>query len=374
MNTLARTDTSIVSQWWWTVDRWILLAVGLLIAIGTLLILAASPSVAARIELGTWHFAQRQLLYLSPAIAALIVTSMMSPRGVRRIALIGFVGALALMVATLLFGAEVKGATRWLSIAGVSVQPSEFIKPFFAVTAAWMFAAQKDQAGIPGNLISCLLFGVVAGLLLLQPDFGMTVVVAAVWLGQFFIAGLPLIVVFAMAALALGAAVLTYKFIPHVTSRVDRFLDPASGDNYQIERAMEAFTNGGLLGRGPGEGTVKHVLPDAHTDFIFAVAGEEFGLFVCLLILALFAFITLRGLGQLLRETDLFVMLAGSGLLIQFGVQAAINIGVNLRLLPTKGMTLPFISYGGSSLVALAIGMGMVLALTRTRPRGRYLK
>ncbi len=374
MNTLARTDTSIVSQWWWTVDRWILLAVGLLIAVGTLLILAASPSVAARIELDTWHFAQRQLLYLSPAIAALIVTSMMSPRGVRRIALIGFAGALALMVATLLFGAEVKGATRWLSIAGVSVQPSEFVKPFFAVTAAWMFAAQKDQAGIPGNLISCLLFAVVAGLLLLQPDFGMTVVVAAVWLGQFFIAGLPLIVVFAMAALALAAAVLMYKFIPHVTSRVDRFLDPASGDNYQIERAMEAFTNGGLLGRGPGEGTVKHVLPDAHTDFIFAVAGEEFGLLVCLLILALFAFITLRGLGQLLRETDLFVMLAGSGLLIQFGVQAAINIGVNLRLLPTKGMTLPFISYGGSSLVALAIGMGMVLALTRTRPRGRYLK
>jgi cell division protein FtsW len=372
MSTLDRTDTSIVGQWWWTVDRWILLAVGLLIATGTMLIMAASPSVAERIGLGPWHFAQRQVIFLIPAVASLFVISLMTARGVRRIAVIGFIGSLALMVAALLFGPEIKGAHRWLSFAGVSVQPSEFVKPFFAVTAAWMFAAQKDEAGVPGNLIACLLYGAVASVLVLQPDLGMTVVVTAVWLGQFFIAGLSMYIVVAMIGLAVGGGLLAYMFFPHVTSRVDRFLDPASGDNYQIERAMEAFTNGGAFGRGPGEGSVKHVLPDAHTDFIYAVAGEEFGLFVCLIILALFGFITLRGLGRLLRESDLFVLLAASGLLIQFGLQAVINIGVNLRLLPTKGMTLPFISYGGSSLVALAIGMGMILALTRTRPQGRY--
>jgi cell division protein FtsW len=372
MSTLDRTDTSIVGQWWWTVDRWILLSVGLLIAIGTMLIMAASPSVAERIGFGPWHFAQRQVIFLVPAISALFVVSLMTARGVRRIAVIGFIVSLALMILALLFGPEIKGAYRWLSFAGVSIQPSEFVKPFFAVTAAWMFAAQKDDAGVPGNLIACLLFAAVASVLVLQPDLGMTVVVTAVWLGQFFIAGLSMYIVVVMFGLAIGGGMLAYMFFPHVTSRVDRFLDPASGDNYQIERAMEAFTNGGAFGRGPGEGSVKHVLPDAHTDFIYAVAGEEFGLFVCLIILALFGFITLRGLGRLLRESDLFVLLAGSGLLIQFGLQAVINIGVNLRLLPTKGMTLPFISYGGSSLVALAIGMGMILALTRSRPQGRY--
>jgi len=372
MSTLDRTDTSMVGQWWWTVDRWILLAVGLLIAIGTMLIMAASPSVAERIGLGPWHFAQRQVVFLAPAITALFVMSLMTARGVRRIAVIGFFISFALMILALLFGPEIKGAHRWLSFAGVSIQPSEFVKPFFAVTTAWMFAAQKDEAGVPGNLIASLLFAAVVSVLVLQPDLGMTVVVTAVWLGQFFIAGLSMYIVVVMFGLAIGGAMLAYMFFPHVTSRVDRFLDPAGGDNYQIERAMEAFTNGGAFGRGPGEGSVKHVLPDAHTDFIYAVAGEEFGLFVCLIILALFGFITLRGLGRLVRESDLFVLLAGSGLLIQFGLQAVINIGVNLRLLPTKGMTLPFISYGGSSLVALAIGMGMILALTRNRPQGRY--
>ncbi len=372
MNTLARTDTSIVGQWWWTVDRWILLAIVLLIAIGTMMIMAASPSVAERINLSTWHFAQRQFIFLIPAISLMFLISLMSHRGVRRIAVIGFLGALTLMALTLVVGTEIKGASRWLTIAGFSLQPSEFVKPFFAVTAAWMFAAQKSESGVPGNFICCLLFVVVAAILIMQPDFGMTVVVTAVWLGQFFIAGLSMSVVILLAGLAIGGGVAAYLYIPHVTSRVDRFLDPATGDNYQINRAMEAFTNGGFLGRGPGEGRVKHALPDAHTDFIFAVAGEEFGVVVCLIILALFAFITLRGFARLLQETDHFVLLAASGLLLQFGLQAVINIGVNLRLLPTKGMTLPFVSYGGSSLLALAIGMGMVLALTRRRPVGRY--
>lgn len=372
MNGMARTDTSVVGEWWWTVDRLTLATVLLLFVCGTLLVAAASPSVAERIGVDSWHFATRQLIFVGPALGLMFLVSMMSPRGVRRVAVIGLVLGFAGMLATLVIGPEVKGATRWLSLAGASLQPSEFVKPCLAVTAAWMFASQKEGEGVPGNLIATVLFLAVVGVLVAQPDYGMTVVVTAVWLGQFFIAGLPMIIVVGTGLLAIVFAVLAYLYVPHVTSRVDRFIDPASGDNYQIERAMEALSNGGIFGRGPGEGMVKLGLPDAHTDFIFAVAGEEFGLIACLLIVAAFAFITLRGFVRLLREEDLFVLLAGSGLVMLFALQAMINIGVNLRLLPTKGMTLPFISYGGSSLLALAIAMGMLLALTRRRPRGEF--
>lgn len=372
MNTLARTDRSIVGQWWWTVDRWTLVAILLLMAIGSLLIMAAGPAVAQRIGVSDWHFVLRQFIFLPPALAAMLVISLMSPRGVRRIAVIGLVFSYALLLLTLAIGPEIKGATRWLALGGLSIQPSEFVKPFFIVVAAWMFSEQKRAEGFPGNSIACLLYVAIAAVLVLQPDFGMTAVVTVVWLAQFFIAGLSMILVVVLGGLVLAGAVAAYLYVPHVTSRVDRFLDPASGDTYQIERAMEAFSTGGLFGRGPGEGAVKRVLPDAHTDFIFAVAGEEFGLFACLLIVLLFAFVTLKGFARLLREDNLFVLLAASGLLTQFALQAVINIGVNLRLLPTKGMTLPFISYGGSSLLALAIGLGMVLALTRSRPTGRF--
>ncbi len=372
MNTLARTDRSIVGQWWWTVDRWTLVAILLLMAIGSLLIMAAGPAVAQRIGASDWHFVVRQFIFLPPALAAMLVISLMSPRGVRRIAVIGLVLSYTLLLLTLAIGPEIKGATRWLALGGLSIQPSEFVKPFFIVVAAWMFSEQKRAEGFPGNSVACLLYAAIAAVLVLQPDFGMTAVVTVVWLAQFFIAGLSMILVVVLGGLVLVGAVTAYLYVPHVTSRVDRFLDPASGDTYQIERAMEAFSTGGLFGRGPGEGAVKRVLPDAHTDFIFAVAGEEFGLFACLLIVLLFAFVTLKGFARLLREDNLFVLLAASGLLIQFALQAVINIGVNLRLLPTKGMTLPFISYGGSSLLALAIGLGMVLALTRSRPTGRF--
>ncbi len=368
MISFARTDTSIVGRWWWTVDRWTLLAVALLIAIGTLLTLAASPAVAERLQLHGQHFVLRQALFLPLAVAVMFLVSLMSPRGVRRISVVGFAISLLLVALTLLLGPEIKGATRWLQFAGLSIQPSEFIKPCFAVVAAWMLAEQRRREGVPGGLICCALFALVAWLLVLQPDFGMTAVVSVVWFGQCFIAGLSMLWVGLLGLLGLAGAVVAYATIPHVASRIDRFLDPASGDSYQIDRAMDAFGQGGLLGRGPGEGMVKRVLPDAHTDFIFSVAGEEFGLIACLIIVALFGFITLRGFARLLREDDLFVLLAAAGLLTQFGLQAVINIGVNLNLLPTKGMTLPFISYGGSSLLALALAMGMVLALTRRRP------
>jgi cell division protein FtsW len=275
--------------------------------------------------------------------------------------------SLLMMIATLFVGGEVKGAQRWLYVGGLSIQPSEFAKPLFAVVVAWMLAERAKGEGFPGGWISLGLLVVMLGLLALQPDVGMAVVVAAVWAGQLFVAGMSMAWIGVFAVLTVVGSIVAYVLFPHVASRIDRFVDPSSGDSYQINTALEAFRVGGLAGRGPGEGSVKSVLPDAHTDFIFAVAGEEFGLFLCLLIVGLFAFIVLRGLGRMVQETNLFVMLAAGGLLVQFGLQAVINMGVNLRLMPTKGMTLPFVSYGGSSLLAVALGMGMILALTRRR-------
>ena len=364
----ARTDTSLVGRWWWTVDRWSLVALGALLAAGALLVMAASPAVAERIGLDSFHFVRRQAVYLLPAIVVMIGVSLASPLTVRRIAVIGFAITLVLMILTLLVGNEVKGATRWLSIAGFVIQPSEFVKPFFAVVAAWMFSEQQRGEGFPGYVISTFLVIVVCGLLILQPDFGMTVVVAAVWFAQFFMAGMPMSWIIVLGFAGVAGLASGYALLPHVASRIDRFLDPTSGDSFQVDTALSAFRTGGLTGRGPGEGTVKSILPDAHTDFIFAVAGEEFGMIACLALVALFAFVVLRGFSRMLMERNAFVMLAAAGLLVQFGIQAFVNMGVNLRLLPAKGMTLPFVSYGGSSLLALAIGMGMVLALTRKRP------
>jgi cell division protein FtsW len=370
LSALTRTDTSIVGRWWWTVDHWILSAVALLIATGALLTLAASPAVADRIGLESFHFVRRHFALLLPAVGLMLGVSLLSPRGVRRLATAGFVISLLLVALTLLGGDEVKGARRWIYMGTWSLQPSEFLKPTFAVVAAWMFAAAKESPDFPGNWISAGLLALIVGLVLMQPDIGMVVMISTVWCAQFFMAGLPMAWVGFLALLALGGAIGAYLVFPHVAQRVDLFLNPASGDTYQVDRAMEAFANGGLTGRGPGEGVVKTIIPDAHTDFIFAVAGEEFGLLACLVIVGLFAFVVLRGMGHLLQEGNYFVLLAGAGLLAQFGLQAVINVGVNLSLMPTKGLTLPFISYGGSSLVALALGMGMILALTRKRAGG----
>jgi cell division protein FtsW len=367
MNAFARTDTSILGRWWWTVDRWTIAAIALLIAFGVMLTLAASPAVADRLGYDAFHFVRKQMFYLPLAIVVLFSVSLLSPKGIRRLATAGFLLALLLLIATFFLGTDIKGARRWLSLGGLSIQPSEFVKPTFIVVAAWLFAMRDSVGHYAGRNAAIALYALVAGLLLLQPDFGMTVVISAVWFTQFFIAGLPLAWVGAFIGLGLAGAVGAYFALPHVASRVDRFLDPSSGDSYQVMRSMEAFMNGGVLGQGPGEGTVKAVLPDAHTDFIFAVAAEEFGLFACLLIAGLFAFIVLRGISRVIQDSSLFVMLAATGLLVQFGLQALINMASTLRLMPTKGMTLPFISYGGSSLVAIALGVGMVLALTRRR-------
>jgi cell division protein FtsW len=362
-----RTDQSVLAHWWWTIDRWTVAAIALLIVFGAMLGLAASPPVADRLGYEQYYFVRRQLFFLPLAVALLIGVSLMSPRGIKRLAAIIFgIGILA-VIATLVVGTEVKGARRWISFAGMTVQPSEFVKPCFAVVAAWLFSLRNEKGQHSGRNASILLYGLLTALLLMQPDVGMSVVVSAVWFTQFFLAGLPLVGVGFFVAAGAGAAILAYFLFPHVASRIDRFIDPASGDSYQIARSMEAFTKGGAFGRGPGEGSIKSVLPDAHTDFVFAVAGEEFGLVACLILVGLFAFVILRGFGQVIKEKDFFVLLAATGLLVQFGLQALVNMGSTLRLMPTKGMTLPFISYGGSSLVAIALCMGMLLALTRRR-------
>jgi len=373
MTTFTRLDRSVVGNWWWTVDRWTLLAVALLIAMGGVMVLAASPAVANTLRLDSFHFVKRQFMYVPMAISVIFAVSLMSPLWVRRLAVIVFVGCLVLTLATLLIGPEVKGARRWIQFGSFTLQPTEFLKPTFVVSA-WMFAQQRKNDEIPGNLISMGLFVVVVALLLSQPDVGMTLVVSAVWFAQFFLAGLPIFWVVLFLAVGIISAAGAYTLFPHVASRVDRFLDPSGAGNYQIDRAMEAFQRGGFFGVGPGDGSVKRVLPDAHTDFIFSVVGEEFGVLFCLVIVALFTFIVLRGFSRLLEEKNFFVVLAAAGLLTQFGLQAVINIGVNLRLMPTKGMTLPFVSYGGSSMLALALLMGMLIAFTRRRAGSGEIK
>ncbi len=367
MTSFARTDTSALGRWWWTVDRWTLAALIVLMGFGTVLVLAASPAAAERIGLPGFWLAQRQLSLLPVAMLTMIGVSLLSPRWIRRLAVAGFAGSLALCVLTLLVGVEIKGATRWISLGGFSLQPSEFLKPCFVVLSAWLFAAEKGEQGIPGSAIATALWLGVTALLLLQPDVGQAFMVTAVWGAQFFLAGLPLMWVGLLGVLGLLALAASYFALPHVGARIDSFLDPQGGDRYQIDRSIEAFMNGGLLGRGPGEGTVKALLPDSHSDFIFAVAGEELGLIACLMILALFCFVVLRGFARVFQDNSLFVLLAVGGLLAQFGLQALINMASALHLMPTKGMTLPFISYGGSSLLAVSLAMGMVLGLTRRR-------
>lgn len=362
-----RTSTSLFGRWWWTVDRPTLAALFILICIGAVLVTASSPAVAVRIGVNPYHFIHRQHIFLLLSLLVLFLVSLQSPQNVRRLAIIGFLISIALMVFLPFIGAETKGAKRWLTLAGISVQPSEFLKPCMAVVMAWIFNLRNQYMSFPGWRIAIIVYLVVVGLLLLQPDLGMVVTVSAMWALQFFIAGLPFIWVLVLPLMGAGGLYSAYHIFPHVRKRIDNFLDPASGDNYQVGKSLEAFSNGGWLGQGPGEGKVKLSLPDSHTDFVFAVAGEEFGLIFCLIIVALFGFIVIRGMTKIWKDNDFFTTVAVSGLLAQFGIQAIINMSVAVNLLPAKGMTLPFLSYGGSSLIAIALGMGMMLALTRRR-------
>jgi len=373
MPTLSRADPSLLGRWWWTVDRWTLGAVGVLIGFGYVMMLAASPAVAERIHVARDAFILKQVMFLAAAGLIVMGVSLLSPRDIRRIALIGCVVALALTAMTLVAGIEIKGARRWVALPGMQIQPSEFLKPCFAVAAAWLIAEGKQVPRFPGTTLAIGVYLLIAFFLKSQPDIGMLGVVTMVFFAQLFLAGLNLFLV-GLGVLGIGGGGLAvYVFFSHVQKRVQEFLHPGAAGaaaDYQPMKALEAFGNGGLWGRGPGEGHVKDVLPDAHADFVFAVVGEEFGMVVGLIIIGVFTFIVLRGLLQLLKEPDPFTVLACAGLITGFGLQAFVNMASSLQLIPTKGMTLPFISYGGSSVMAVALGIGMRLALTRRRRHG----
>jgi cell division protein FtsW len=365
---ISREQRTPLSEWWWTVDRLLLAAVMALIIAGVILSLAASPPVAARIGLDPFHFFNRHVLFLIPSIIVMIGVSFLSPKHIRRSALIVFALSIALIVATLMFGPEVKGAKRWITILGVNIQASEAAKPSFVVLVAWLFSESARRPEMPATSMALGLLMMLVTLLVMEPDFGQTMLVLAVWGTLFFLAGMRMIWVFGLIGASGVGLFSAYLLVPHVAGRIQRFMNPASGDTFQVDLAMESFMHGGWFGQGPGEGTVKRILPDSHTDFVFAVAAEEFGIILCLALLALFAFIVLRSLSRAYTTEDLFARFATAGLAIMFGTQAAINIAVNLHLIPAKGMTLPFISYGGSSMISLAYGVGMLLALTRQRP------
>jgi cell division protein FtsW len=336
---------------------------------GIILSLAASPPVATRIGLDPFHFFSRHVLFLLPSFIVLICVSFLSPRQIRRSALIVFALSIALIVATLLLGPEVKGSRRWITLIGVNIQASESAKPAFVVIAAWLFAESARRPEMPATSMALVLLMTLVTLLVMEPDFGQTMLILMVWGALFFIAGMRMIWVMGLAGAAGAGLFGAYLLVPHVAGRIRRFMNPASGDTFQVDTAMEAFFNGGWFGLGPGEGIAKRSLPDSHTDFVFAVAAEEFGIILCLALLALFAFVVIRALSRAYATEDIFSRFDASGLAILFGVQAAIYMSVNLQLIPAKGMTLPFISYGGSSMISLAYSVGMMLALTRQRPR-----
>jgi cell division protein FtsW len=366
---VSRAERSALADWWWTVDRWQLVALATLIVLGLILTMAGSPPVAERLGLPTFHFVNHQVMFLVPAVAVLLATSFLSPRHVRRAALLVFFISLALIFVALVFGHEVKGARRWI----FGIQPSEFLKPAFVILTAWAFSEGGKRRDVPGTLLALLLLPLTVVPLIMQPDFGQTMLLSLVWAALFFMAGLHWFWVAGIGGIGISGVLLAYKLVPHVRARILKFIDPGTGggivDTFQVDTALDSFMAGGWFGKGPGEGTVKRILPDAHTDFIFAVTAEEFGIAACLLLVSIFAFIVLRGLSSASRNEDPFCRFASAGLVLLFGIQSAINMAVNLHLMPAKGMTLPFISYGGSSLISLALSMGFLIALTRKRPR-----
>ncbi len=367
----GRAGEPILPKWWRTVDKWSISCVLMLFAIGLLLGLAASVPLAERNGFSPFHYFQRQILFGSLAMVAMFVTSMMSPVLVRRLGVLGFLAVLVALVLLPFFGTDYgKGAVRWYSLGFAALQPSEFLKPGFVIVVAWLMSASQQIDGPPGTLWSFVLCLVVMGLLVLQPDFGQASLILFSWGVMYFVAGAPLFLLTLMAGLAGAGGMLAYSLSEHFARRIDGFLNPEVDPNTQLGYAANAIREGGLFGVGVGEGQVKWSLPDAHTDFIIAVAAEEYGLVLVLIIIALFAIVVVRSLVRLMRERDTFIRLAGTGLATIFGVQAMINMGVAVRLLPAKGMTLPFVSYGGSSIIAGGIAVGMLLAFTRTRPQG----
>ncbi|CUX79795.1 MAG: cell division protein FtsW [Roseibaca calidilacus] len=367
----VRVEDPILPRWWRTIDKMTLTSVLLLMAVGILLGMAASPPLAQRNGVEPFYYVERQVLFGGLGIIAMLLISMASPERIRRLATIGFLLTLTSLILLPFFGTDFgKGAVRWYSFGVGSIQPSEFLKPMLAVFAAWLMAASSDVGGPPGRAMSFGVTLLVVGLLVIQPDFGQAALVAAGWMVMYFVAGAPILLLVGLAVLALAGGYVAYQNSEHFARRIDGFLAEDVDPRTQMGYAQNAISEGGFFGTGLGEGRVKWSLPDAHTDFIIAVAAEEYGLVLVVFIIGLFATILLRSLFRLMRERDMFIRLAGTGIVTIFCLQAMINMGVAVRLLPAKGMTLPMISYGGSSLLATGIAIGMLLALTRQRPQG----
>jgi cell division protein FtsW len=375
MTPLGRADRTLVGRWFWTIDRVLLLMVLMLIGIGLIAVAAASPAASHRysggsVQLSDLHYFKRQMFWVAAGLPVMLGVSMLPIVWAKRLALGGTLVFIAALAVVPFVGAEANGAVRWISLGGFQFQPSEFLKPLFIVTTAWLLSARYDDKSVPALQVSFALLVIIAALLVKQPDIGQTALFTGVWLVQAFLAGMGVATLAIAVAAGLVGLAMAYLFVPHVTARIDKFVT-GGGDTYQIDRALDCFKSGGLFGAGPGEGQMKFRLPEAHTDYIFSVIGEEFGAIACAGVAILFLAIIVRVLLQLLEEEDPFIFLGAAGLVAQFGGQAMINMSVNLALLPSKGMTLPFISHGGSSFLALSMGMGLLLGLTR---RNRFLK
>ncbi len=367
----SRERKTPIAEWWWTIDKSLLAALILLLLVGVLLSFAASPPVAERLGLGPWHFIIRQAIFAALAVPVMIATSLLPHRAARIAALGVLVVSIILLWLTLRFGVEVKGAKRWVSIAGNTVQPSEFVKPAFAVIGAWLFSESMKRPGIPARIIATLIMlSIVAGLLL-QPDIGQTALILATWGVLLFLSGISWFVIFGLGAAGVRLLFAAYMFFPHFAKRIDSFVNPEGGNTYQVDKALTSLLEGGWFGRGPGESLAKKVIPDAHADYVFSAAAGEFGILFCLCLVALVGFIVVKALIGAQQQSSLFARLAASTLAIQFGLQCSINLAVNLNLIPPKGMTLPFVSYGGTSMLAIAFAMGLMLALTRKKPEER---
>ena len=371
-NRYGRSDRSAVGRWFWEIDRVLLLLIAALIGIGLIAVAAASPAGAMRYSGGSVRFPElyffyRQIAWIAVGIPVMIGISMLSRERARRLSLFGAAFFFVLLLFVPVLGPEINGARRWLEIGVGQLQPSEFLKPFFVVALAWLLSLRESDRSLPVYALSAVLTGVIAFLLMKQPDFGSTIIFGCVWIALLALAGVSLRMLGLLGVSAVAGVILAYFFYDVATQRIDGFLF-GEGDTFQTDNAMRTLTAGGLFGMGPGAGTRKFGLPEPHTDYIFSVIGEEFGLIACLAIALLYLTIVARVLVKLLDEDSPFAILASAGLVITFGLQALINMAVNVQIAPSKGMTLPFISYGGSSMLALSVGMGLLLAFTRRNP------
>ena len=364
---INRSNKSRLSDWWWTIDKVLLGSVIILIVFGIVLNLAASPPIAEKLNYTDQYiFVKKQFIFMSLGILITLFFSFLDMQHIRRLSLLIFFGSLCIMIFTNLFGSPIKGATRWIDLGIVSLQPSEFAKPSFIVLISWLMSESLKKE-VPGKFIAFIIYLIFAITLILQPDIGQTILITLTASIIYFITGMPLLVGFIIFLLSLTGTALSYLYLDHFSQRLNIFFNPSSGDTYQIDTANSAINNGGWFGVGPGDGVIKNILPDAHTDFIFSVAAEEFGLITCFIIILLYAFIVFRGVSRSLSQEDLFAKIASIGLISLICIQVGINIAVNLGIIPTKGMTLPFISYGGSSAISIAITFGLILAFTRVR-------